>query len=43
MNYMELREYEAKIRKELEESKAFSWKRLWKAIELSNIYSVLCE
>lgn len=36
-----LRQYEAKILKELEESKAFSWKRLWKAIELSSICNVL--
>ena len=38
-----LRECEAKIMKEMEESKAFSWKRLWKAMELSSIYSVLGE
>lgn len=38
-----LRQHEAKILKEIEESKAFSWKRLWKAIELSSIYSVLGE
>ncbi len=38
-----LRQHEAKILREMEESKAFSWKRLWKAIELSSIYSVLGE
>ena len=38
-----LRQCEAKIMKEMEETKVFSWKRLWKAIELSSIYSVLGE
>ncbi len=41
MRDAELRQYEAKIMKEMEESKAFSWKRLWKAFELSSICSVL--
>ncbi len=38
-----LRQHEAKILKEMESAKAFSWKRLWKAIELSSIYNVLGE
>ena len=38
-----LRQHEAKILSEMEELKVFSWKRLWKAIELSSIYSVLGE
>ncbi len=38
-----LRQYEAKILKEMEESKVFSWKRIWKAIELSSLYNVLGE
>ncbi len=43
MKDMALRQYEAKILKEMEESKAFSWKRIWKAIELSSLYNVLGE
>ena len=43
MRNQELRQYESKILKEMEESKAFSWKRLWKAIELSSLYNVLGE
>ena len=38
-----IRQCEEKILREMEESKAFSWKRLWKAMELSSIYSVLGE
>lgn len=38
MSDIALRQYEAKILKEMEEAKAFSWKKLWKAIELSNLY-----
>ena len=38
-----IRQCEVKILREMEESKAFSWKRLWKAMELSSIYSVLGE
>lgn len=38
-----LRQHEARILKEMEEAKAFSWKKIWKAIELSSIYSVLGE
>lgn len=37
----ELRAYEEKVIKELEETKFFSWKRLWKTIELSGICSTL--
>ena len=36
-----LRECEAKIMKEMEETKVFSWKRLWKAIELSSICNAM--
>lgn len=43
MSDIALRQYEAKIRKEMEEAKAFSWKKLWKAIELSNLYNMMAE
>ncbi len=39
----DLRKYEAKLIKEMEETKFFSWKRLWKAIELSSIYNKVGE
>lgn len=41
MRDAELRQYEAKIIREMEAAKAFSWKRLWKAIELSSICNAL--
>lgn len=37
----ELRAYEEKLIKELEETKFFSWKRLWKTMELSAVCSSL--
>lgn len=39
----ELRNYEKKLMKEMEEAKFFSWKKLWKAIELSSLYSMVSE
>lgn len=37
----ELRKYEQQIIKEMESAKFFSWKRIWKAIELSSICDML--
>ena len=39
----DMRSYEKKLLKEMEEAKFFSWKKLWKAIELSSIYNMMCE
>lgn len=33
----EIRKYEEQIIKEMEETKFFSWKRIWKAIQLSSL------
>ncbi len=40
---VEMRNYEKKLLKEMEEAKLFSWKKLWKAIELSSIYNKMGE
>ncbi len=37
----ELRKYEEKLLKELEETKLFSWKRIWKTIELTSVCEAL--
>lgn len=37
----ELREYEKKVVKEMMSAKFFSWKRLWKTIELAGICDML--
>ena len=39
----EMRSYEKKLLKEMEEAKFFSWKKLWKVIELSSIYNKIGE
>lgn len=39
----EMRKYEEQIIKEMENEKFFSWKRFWKAVQLSSLYNVLGE
>ncbi len=39
----DMRKYEQQIIKEMEEAKFFSWKRIWKAVQLSSLYNVLGE
>ena len=39
----DMRKYEQQIIKEMEEAKFFSWKRLWKAYQLSSILNAYGE
>lgn len=39
----DMRKYEQQIIKEMEEAKFFSWKRLWKAYQLSSLLNAFGE
>ena len=39
----DMRNYEKKLLKEMEEAKFFSWKRIWKAFQLSSLLNAYGE
>lgn len=39
----DMRKYEQQIIKEMEEAKFFSWKRIWKAFQLSSLLNAYGE